>query len=65
MVPGFYLKCVCHFWVQNVKLKSDPAKLTGLKKTNLEPNFGVSRNKNFDQQCNYQKVWKIDLLLKI
>ena len=64
MVPGFYLKYVCHFWVQNVKLvKIWPRQVNGLEKTNLEPNFGVSssKNKNFDQQCNYQKVWKIAL----
>ena len=68
MVPGFYLKYVCHFWVQNVKLvKIWPRQVNGLKKTNLEPNFGVSssQNKNFGQQCNYQKVWKIALSMSI
>ena len=53
------------FLGSNVKLvKIWPRQVNGLEKTNLEPNFGVSSSKNkiFDQQCNYQKVWKIALL---
>ena len=33
-VPRFYLKCICHFWVQNVKLgKIWPHRFNGLEKT--------------------------------
>ena len=55
-----------HFGVWNVKLgKIWPRRFNWLEKTKLEPKFkvSISKNKDFDQQCNYQKVWKIALLI--
>ena len=55
-----------HFGIQNVKLgKIWPRRFNGLKKTKLEPKFevSISKNKETGQQCSYQKIWKILLLI--
>ena len=51
-----------HFWVQNIKLgKIWPCRFNRLKKTKLEPQYGVSSSKNKDlvTQSVFQNVWKI------
>ena len=63
MVPASWNS---HFGVQNVKLgKIWPRRFNGLEKTKLEPKFevSISKNKETGQQCSYQKVWKILLLI--
>ena len=44
-----------------------PRRFNGLEKTKLEPKFevSISKNKETGQQCTYQKVWEILLLLSI
>ena len=60
MVPAFYLKYAVLGFKMSSLVKSDPTILTGSKKGSWSQNLRFYlKKKDFDQQCNYQKVWKI------
>ena len=53
---ALFIHCAGPIWVQNQKFWSKP----GLWRKSV---VNISKNKNLVQQCGFQKIWKILLLL--